>query len=590
MPIDTAGKKYGDLIFIGMEPNKLQDLPVRDSERLVIMSDRRLPGLGHFKNVGEVLVTLEGSIGPEAEERAARNSELISTLSGNASVRLVFNARSAVPAALKAALRDNPDILYYPEDRGFTAEEPETKVAQFDAPLDDLSFLQALVRDYAAPGATLHFCNFGDELRAMERHSPYAFREAFHALANEGFSFALVNTDYDLLGRLKALADVTPKETFALQVSLVIPLYNGEKHIQETLQSVVDQNFENLEVVIIDDGSTDRSEEIAKAFEKRFKAFIYRKQENQGVSAARNHGLKLARGKYIGFLDADDLLLPNSIQRRYDFLESEGYRVCGGLTQIIDENGRSLNLTVGRRAPSSYENVFEVTCQISTLMGQNKVMKRQQFRVGQRFAEDWRYLVDLAAAGERIGFCGEEPLSCYRWHAVSATGKELLNHLNGCIELTKDLVLKEQGEEATGKLSGDATAIEGAKMRRAVVARIQALCLNMTMQQSTTLDKTALDLMNGIKSDFPEKVPSAFFENAFTRAFLLPRFSEELHLKIAEVAPTIANKLRSLDRTPANIAFEASFKSYIAEINKELGKQGRKASGKKGFSLFRRRT
>ncbi len=573
MPIDTAGKRYSDLIFVGVEPNKLQNLPVRDPKRLAIMSDRRLPSLGHFKNAGEVLVALEHSIGPEAEKKADRNSDLITTLSGSGAVHLVFNARSAVPEALRAALRDRKDILYYSENRVLNGESPEAKAAVFASPLHDLSFLHALIRDYAAPGATLHFCNFGEELQAMEQHDPNAFREGFIALANEGYGFSLAGTDYDLLERLRALSDATPEETFEFEVSLIIPLYNAEGYIETTLQSVVDQNFESLEVVVIDDGSSDSSAEKAKAFAKRFKSFVYRKQENQGVSAARNHGLALAKGKYIAFLDSDDLLLPDSIKKRYDFLETGQFRICGGQTQIIDDKGQSMNITVGRRAHSSYQDSFQVNCQISTLMGQSKVMKSQQFRVGQRFAEDWRYMVDLVAAGDTIGFCGDGPVSCYRWHAVSATGKEIINHLNACIELSRDLVLKEDDQKKMAKvLSGQAKPIDGSKVRSALASRVQGLCLNMAVHDSPTLEESVVDLMNGIKTDFQTNVSGNFFESTFTRIFLLPRNSEELHIKIAEVAPSIAKKLQALAKTPANEAFVKSFHAYIAELNKELTK------------------
>ncbi len=593
MANEPGSAGYKRLLFVGQAPDKLQFLPARDAETLVVMSDRRLAALGHFQRAGEVLVVLEDSLDPLASERTERNSALIQSLAGSGHIGLVFNARSDVPDSLKQAIRDSGSILYYPEEAGLAesgTEDPAARTARFSSPLSDLAFLHALVRDFAAPDASLHFCNFDREFLAMERHGPKSFREGFRRLADEGFEVSLHNCSFKLFDRLKVLAEVDPDERFEVEVSLIVPLYNGEGYIEQTLQSVVDQDFESLEVVIVDDGSMDRSPELARAFENRFRRFTYRRQENQGVSAARNHGLEVAAGKYIGFLDADDLLLPDSIRRRVDFLESDAFRVCGGLTMIVDDSGRSLNLTVGRRAHSGYENVFEVPCQISTLMGHSRVMKRQQFRVGQRFAEDWRYMVDLAAAGERIGFCGEEPLSCYRWHAVSATGKEFLSHLEACVELTGDLVLKGQDEAAGTRLAEDVTAIEGAKARRHVIARIHSLCINVGIRSSGEgLDQRVLDLMNGIEADYPEKIPSAFFENTFTRAFLLPRYSEELHLRISSVAPSLLTKLKSLAPTPANQIFERSFRSYIEDIDKGLAKQGHKVSRPGRFSLFKRR-
>src|SRR4051794_40289118 len=93
-------------------------------------------------------------------------------------------------------------------------------------------------------------------------------------------------------------------------VSVVIPAYNAAPYIQETLQSIFAQTFEQFEVIIVNDGSPDTAEfEVALApFRSRV---IYLKQENRGVSAARNCALSIARGEYVAFLDSDDIWEPN---------------------------------------------------------------------------------------------------------------------------------------------------------------------------------------------------------------------------------------------------------------------------------------
>lgn len=377
-------------------------------------------------------------------------------------------------------------------------------------------------------------------------------------------------------------------QEFETEVSLVIPLFNAERYIEETLQSVVNQGFEDLEVIIIDDGSSDDSAGRAHGFADCFKMFTYRKQENQGVSAARNHGLSLASGKYIGFLDSDDLLLPGSVERRVRFLESEPYRICGGRTEIIDENGVRLNLSVGRRFPSSYEDLWEVVCQISTLMGHNQVMKAQQFRVGQRFAEDWRFLVDLTAAGDAIGCCGEEPLSCYRWHATSATAKEFLVHFNSCIDLTSNLVLKGNEAGSATQLPDHIDPVDGSKVRKSIYARIQSTCLHFAVRDDeAALDPRVVALMDSVGEGFPKNIPSARFENTLTRAFLLPRHSDELHKMISDRADLAMRKLSALGRTPANKAFKTSFARYVEEINEDLQHQGYKVKGRGRFGWLK---
>jgi glycosyltransferase involved in cell wall biosynthesis len=103
-------------------------------------------------------------------------------------------------------------------------------------------------------------------------------------------------------------------------VSVIIPLYNAEKYIAETIENVLKQTYSNIEIIIIDDGSTDKSLSIAKSFEgEKVKVFS---QLNKGASAARNYGLREAKGDFIQFLDADDLLSDNKIEEQVNLLIS----------------------------------------------------------------------------------------------------------------------------------------------------------------------------------------------------------------------------------------------------------------------------
>ena len=86
-------------------------------------------------------------------------------------------------------------------------------------------------------------------------------------------------------------------------ISVIVPVYNGEKFLREAIQSAVDQSYSNVEIIIIDDGSTDSSGQIAQSFEGL--RYVY--QDNHGLTASRNAGLRIAEGEWITFLDADDL-------------------------------------------------------------------------------------------------------------------------------------------------------------------------------------------------------------------------------------------------------------------------------------------
>lgn len=107
-------------------------------------------------------------------------------------------------------------------------------------------------------------------------------------------------------------------------VSILIPAYNAEQWIADTIRSAVAQTWEPKEIVIVDDGSTDRTLAIARRFESESVRVV--RQENQGAAAARNKAFSLCHGDYIQWLDADDLLAPDKVARQMEVLDLEGSR------------------------------------------------------------------------------------------------------------------------------------------------------------------------------------------------------------------------------------------------------------------------
>lgn len=104
-------------------------------------------------------------------------------------------------------------------------------------------------------------------------------------------------------------------------ITVIIPVFNCEKYLEQSIHSLLKQSiFENIEFVFVDDGSTDNSYEILKKFQKLNKNFILLHQENKGVSAARNAGIKIAHGNYISFFDADDIAMPGLYEKLYNLI------------------------------------------------------------------------------------------------------------------------------------------------------------------------------------------------------------------------------------------------------------------------------
>ncbi len=122
------------------------------------------------------------------------------------------------------------------------------------------------------------------------------------------------------------------------KVSICIPTYNRERYLQETLGSVFAQTYKDYEVVVVDDGSTDNTAQVVKDAAGDVR---YCWQQNQGEAAARNKLVALARGRYISFIDSDDLLVPDAIERMVTAIEAEPDDVIVyGPYLRIDENGK----------------------------------------------------------------------------------------------------------------------------------------------------------------------------------------------------------------------------------------------------------
>ncbi|WP_254568467.1 glycosyltransferase family A protein [Oscillatoria sp. HE19RPO] len=126
-------------------------------------------------------------------------------------------------------------------------------------------------------------------------------------------------------------------------VSVVVPVYNVEAYIAETIQSILKQTYSNFEILIVNDGSTDRSIEIIQTFDDPRITLIH--QENQGVSAARNRGIAQAKGEYIALIDGDDIWVPEKLEKHVQHLENSpqiGLSFCR--SAFIDLNGAPLGI------------------------------------------------------------------------------------------------------------------------------------------------------------------------------------------------------------------------------------------------------
>lgn len=124
-------------------------------------------------------------------------------------------------------------------------------------------------------------------------------------------------------------------------VSVITPVYNCEKYIKRTLESVFSQTYKEIEIVLVDDQSKDRSAAIIKKYQETHQEIVYFLQpENMGAGHARNKALELARGQYVAFLDADDIWKPEKIEKQVQLLHEKKGSFCFTAIEMIDGNDK----------------------------------------------------------------------------------------------------------------------------------------------------------------------------------------------------------------------------------------------------------
>lgn len=201
-------------------------------------------------------------------------------------------------------------------------------------------------------------------------------------------------------------------------VSVVIPVHNAERYLEAALKSVFAQTHAQIEIIAVDDGSTDRSVDILERYSDRV---VLVRQPNSGAAVARNRGVHEARGKWIAFLDADDLWAPQKLQRQ---LDARGNRLwcytdsvfVGGVNdgrKDSDLNEKYDGQVLERLVCNNF------VCMSSVLIQKQAYLQAGGFSERIRYVEDWELWIRLASTHE-LAYVSE-PLVKYRIHSASGS-------------------------------------------------------------------------------------------------------------------------------------------------------------------------
>ncbi len=190
-------------------------------------------------------------------------------------------------------------------------------------------------------------------------------------------------------------------------VSVIIPAFNAAKYIKDTLNSVLLQTWDNLEIVIVNDGSTDDTEIIIHEFleDKRIK---YVSQINKGCSGAKNAGLRIATGDFIQYLDADDILSKDKIERQIEVLLNKPFDIAVSRTKIFHEVPGDSDKEIDSDFLYSTENIFEFMLNLYGSNGKYGMIQPNAFLISRQLSDaigDWDMTISPSPDEDGEYFC-----------------------------------------------------------------------------------------------------------------------------------------------------------------------------------------
>ena len=162
-------------------------------------------------------------------------------------------------------------------------------------------------------------------------------------------------------------------------VSIVIPVYNASKYIKETIESIERQTYKNYEAIFIDDKSTDNSIQIIESYIKQNnKLKIIKLKKHKGVSKARNIGIRIAKGRYLTFLDADDIWFDKKLEKQIDFIQSNEYEFVYCAFKFMNNEGTRVSKKINIKEKTDYEYALLNTriLTITTMIDLDKIPKK----------------------------------------------------------------------------------------------------------------------------------------------------------------------------------------------------------------------
>lgn len=188
-------------------------------------------------------------------------------------------------------------------------------------------------------------------------------------------------------------------------ISVILPVYNGANYLSEAIESILSQTFKNFELIIINDGSSDNSLNIAQVYKEQDSRIVLISQQNIGLIATLNKGILLTKGKYIARMDQDDISFEDRFTKQVELLDS-GYDICGCNFNVINENGEIIDNEEVETENFSLVLMSNVPFAHGAVMMRRSFLSSNNLKYGQTKyikAEDYQFWCSIFECGGRFG-------------------------------------------------------------------------------------------------------------------------------------------------------------------------------------------
>ena len=243
-----------------------------------------------------------------------------------------------------------------------------------------------------------------------------------------------------------------------MKVSVILPVYNVEPYLDEALTSLTSQTLDDIEVIAVNDGSTDHSEEILLRYQQKYPFITYYNQPNQGQSAARNHALKYAQGEYIYFMDSDDKADPDMLRQCYEYAQqTQADFIFFDGDKLMEEGAKPVSWNYKRTHLAEENTRYNGETLLHLMLDRRKhncvvwlLFIRKEFldRIGLRFYEgiiheDELFTTILTLSSDNI-YCLQRSLVSHRIRRASTMGINYSKRNMSCYLTVADQLLKFQ--------------------------------------------------------------------------------------------------------------------------------------------------